>query len=122
MQLRDDRIEQSASPTTMARALRREVYQTRSHQPIKSICSRVHTPKSLPGLPVCPKCHGELDADCDCNAGFKVEFDEAAMPTRFNPGSAERVAIYNARSQHGLPMRVPGDKCNFDERVVGVWG
>jgi len=128
----DDRVEQSASPTTMARALRKDYYEERSCSRQSKFAANASVSRSPTSLPLCPKCRNEQhrgpggylrpeDLTCDCDCGFVVDDDTALFPCDFPPGSPEKMAVVSARYRLGLAPFLEGDRSEQFSEALVAW-
>jgi len=48
----------------------------------------------------------EKVSNCVTRLANTITWQEASKPTRFKPGSLEKIIIMNARYEHGLPLHL----------------
>lgn len=117
----DNRIEQSDSPATLARAVCKDSYEERPrHRAHKSkTAGNIVIPRGPVTLPVCRGCRGEGCPDCDC--GFVVDDETEDSDCQFAPGSEEKIAVLSARYHAGKEMWLTGDRTEQFAVAVVDW-
>lgn len=128
----DNRVEQSASPVTLARALRKDCYEERSCSRQSKFAANASVSRSPTTLPLCPKCRNEQqrgpgvylrpeDLTCDCDCGFVVDDETAMFPCDFPPGSPEKMAVLSARYHAGKRLWRDGDRREQFSVALVAW-